>query len=243
MRTEIIYEDNHILVIYKPAGLATQTARVGQADVVSELKNYLSVTAHKGPGPAKSAPYIGVIHRLDQPVEGLLVFAKTKQAASNLTTQLQRRGDGEGFNKHYYAVVCGTSEVGKTVLENFLYKDKDNKAVIVEESYLSKNVETQTAKRAKLEYCHVKTVGTASMVEVLLHTGRFHQIRAQMAYAGTPLLGDHKYGTSASLQMSAEMGVRNVALCAHRLEFDHPVTGEHKSFAIKPRGQVFGIFF
>ena len=241
MRTEIIYEDNDILVIYKPAGLATQTARVGQADVVSELKNYLSASDPKGNGLKKSPPFVGVIHRLDQPVEGLLVFAKTKQAAANLTAQLQGRGDGEGFNKHYYAVVCGVPTQEKAVLENFLYKDKDNKAVIVEDANLSNLVDSQNVKKAKLEYRLRKTVNAVSMVEVLLHTGRFHQIRAQMAQAGNPLLGDHKYGTSASLRMSAEMGVRNVALCAYRLEFQHPRTGKGMDFEIEPKGQIFAL--
>ena len=224
MRTEIIYEDNDILVIYKPAGLATQTARVGQADVVSELKNYLSASDPKGNGLKKSPPFVGVIHRLDQPVEGLLVFAKTKQAAANLTAQLQRRVDGEG-------------------LENFLYKDKDSKAVIVDDANLSNLVDSQNVKKAKLEYHLRKTVNAVSMVEVLLHTGRFHQIRAQMAQAGNPLLGDQKYGTSASLRMSAEMGVRNVALCAYRLEFQHPRTGKGMDFEIEAKGPIFALNF
>ena len=98
MRTEILYEDNSVLVIRKPAGLAVQSARIGQADVVSELKSYLAKQAGAGQGE----PYLAVIHRLDQPVEGVLVFAKEKKAAAALTKQLS---DGT-LNKHYYAVLC-----------------------------------------------------------------------------------------------------------------------------------------
>ena len=96
MRCEILYEDETIIVIRKPAGLATQSAKVGEADVVSELKKYLAENGAKN-------PYIGVVHRLDQPVEGLLVFAKTKDAAAGLTKQLS----AGTLNKHYYALVCG----------------------------------------------------------------------------------------------------------------------------------------
>ena len=108
MMTEIVYEDADILVVYKPAGLATQTAKTGQKDVVSELKNYLQ-RSRKEPGGARggSEPYLGVLHRLDQPVEGLLVFAKNKKTAAALSGQLQGRGEEESFCKRYYAVLCG----------------------------------------------------------------------------------------------------------------------------------------
>ena len=102
MKTEIIYEDGELLVVWKPAGLATQTAKTGQADVVSELKNYLARTA-----PGKGAPYLGIIHRLDQPVEGMLVFAKKRSAAAALTAQLGGQGNAGLMNKQYYAVLCG----------------------------------------------------------------------------------------------------------------------------------------
>jgi len=121
LRTKIIYEDAQVLVAYKPAGLATQTSKVGQADMVSELKNYLSAV-QKG-----KTPYLGVVHRLDQPVEGLLVFAKTKQTAASLTKQLAQGA----LNKQYYAVICGNPPTEEGELVDYLYKDAAGKAVVV----------------------------------------------------------------------------------------------------------------
>ena len=114
MRTEILYEDEDVLVIHKPAGLPTQTAKVGQPDAVSELKNYLA----KKSG-SKGQPYLGIIHRLDQPVEGLLVFAKNKNAAAALTSQLQKKS--EGLNKQYQAIVCGKLPAEEGTLVDYLY--------------------------------------------------------------------------------------------------------------------------
>ncbi len=223
MRTEIIQEDRDILVVYKPPGLATQTARVGQQDVVSQLKNHLS------------NPYLGVIHRLDQPVEGLLVFAKNKKAAAALTEQLQHQGEDRLFSKHYYAVVCGLPEICQERLENYICKDRDNRAVILEKPSVQKAVLNYMI----LQKSEEKKIALA---DIFLETGRFHQIRAQMAYRGMPLLGDLKYGNEESRRRTQSLGVRNVALCAYRLEFTHPVSKERLTFQIKPRGSVFSFF-
>ena len=123
MRSRILYEDKEVLVAHKPAGIAVQTARTGQADVVSELKNYLC----QGRGglcmaTGRQEPYLGIIHRLDQPVEGLLVFAKTRRSAASLTGQLQRQGDEGSFCKRYYAVLCGIPAAREGRLEDCLYK-------------------------------------------------------------------------------------------------------------------------
>ena len=118
MQTKILYEDNYIMVAHKPAGIAVQAGRVGQADVESELKNYL---AAKGGVPAASGkPYLGIVHRLDQPVEGLLVFAKTPKAAAALNRQLA----GDSFGKDYLAVVCGKPEPKKQVLTDYIKKEE-----------------------------------------------------------------------------------------------------------------------
>lgn len=230
MKTKIIYEDEHIIIAHKPAGLATQTSKVGQADMVSELKNYLA-SAKKG-----KEPYLGIIHRLDQPVEGLLAFAKNKQAAAALTKQL-----GKGtLNKQYYAVICGKPSGDSGELVDYLYKDvvKEGKALVVtgsEEQY-------PEAKKAVLQYKIIKELSTENeifLADIHIDTGRFHQIRAQMAHAGMPLLGDSKYGSEHSMELSRDFGIRNVALCAYSLELQHPVNRKMLSFTVEPEGKAF----
>jgi 23S rRNA pseudouridine1911/1915/1917 synthase len=245
VRTEIVYEDDSVIVCYKPAGLATQTAKTGQADAVSELKNYL----YKG-----AVPYLGIIHRLDQPVEGLLVFAKTQKSAARLSGQLA----SESINKHYYAVVCGKPEQNEGRLVDYLAKTQDNRAVVrdisTEEGTEYSKIKNLNFKEAVLIYksCKSRTIGgtegtacaeqVISMLDIQIETGRFHQIRAQMSHAGMPLLGDGKYGTSKSMELSAGLGVRNVALCAYSVEFIHPVTGKALRFETEPKAQIFGSF-
>ena len=220
MKVKIIYEDNEILVCHKPAGLATQTGRVGQKDMVSELKNYLG-----------GNPYLGLIHRLDQPVEGLLVFAKTSYAAKELSRQLT----DNILNKQYFAVVYGKGFLNETKVEDYLIKDnKTNMSRIAGEK-------ENGAKRARLL---AKTVAfdeihNIALLEITLLTGRHHQIRVQMANAGFPLLGDAKYGTEESDLKSKELGVRNVALCAAKLTFVHPKSRKTMEFEIEPEGEIF----
>jgi len=240
MRTKILYEDEQIIIVHKPAGLATQTAKVGQQDVVSELKNYL-VGRNRG-----KAPYLGVIHRLDQPVEGLLVFAKEKQAAALLTKQL-----GAGIlNKRYYAMVCGQVKEKNGELVDYLYKDQDGKARVAESlQWEAKNVRVADsfqggnkipdspvadAKKAVLQYEIIKEYPQGNfLADIHIDTGRFHQIRAQMSHAGMPLLGDSKYGSNESMELSRLLGIRNVALCAYYLEIIHPKTGKKLKFQIE----------
>lgn len=235
LKKNILFEDNYIIVAYKPAGIATQTARVGQQDMVSELKNYLANrTEQKG----KGEPYLGLVHRLDQPVSGLLVFAKTKEAAAVLSRQLT---DGS-FHKYYYALIYGRPVKEKERLIHFLYKDgKTNMSLVVKEGF-------PDAKRAVLDYKQIKTLMVlengkeASLMEIELLTGRHHQIRVQMAEAGMPLLGDGKYGTEQNRQFSREIGCRSVALCAYKLQFCHPITGETMCFEQLPREEIFASF-
>jgi 23S rRNA pseudouridine1911/1915/1917 synthase len=228
MRTSIEYEDKHIIVAYKPAGLATQTARIGQADMVSELKNYLH------------SSYLGVVHRLDQPVEGLLVFGKTREAAAALTRQLEKGT----LHKRYQAVVCGKPDTTEGELVDYLYKTADNRAQIVSEEQAA----ATGAKRAALRYRILEsrnaevmkdTGAVLSLVDIQILTGRFHQIRAQMAHCGLPLLGDSKYGTELSGAISRELHVRNVALCACELQLQHPASRERLCFQIHPQGEIF----
>lgn len=234
MLKNIIFEDEAIIVVNKPAGIATQTARIGQQDMVSELKNYLA----KKTGDKKE-PYLGIVHRLDQPVSGILVFAKTKQAAAELSRQI---ANGQ-MQKYYYAVILGEPEQKKGRLENYLWKDaKTNQSVIVNQDF-------SEAKKAVLEYQCVKTLVAieadteVSLMDIKLLTGRHHQIRLQMSHAGMPLLGDGKYGSEESRTFDKQAGCRNVALCAYELSFLHPVTKQQVSFCRQPEGDMFLPFF
>ena len=221
MQTKIIYEDEHILVCHKPAGLATQSAKVGQPDMVSELKNYLAKQA-------KGAPYLGVVHRLDQPVEGLLVFAKTQAAAGKLTAQLA----GGTLNKQYYALVCGKPAKEAGELVDYLRKEGNLAKV--------SNNQDKEAKKAVLQYqilsgMQLEDDQYISLLDIHIDTGRFHQIRAQLANAGWPILGDGKYGSELSVEVSKKFKIRNVALYAYRLELKHPATGKQLEFSIEPK--------
>lgn len=220
MKSMIQYEDDALLVVHKPSGIATETSRIGQADVVSELKNY-----RKSKGEEM---YLGTIHRLDQPVEGLLVFAKTKKAAGALTKQLENGS----LKKSYAALVPAIAEEGETQgsLEDYLLKDgRTNLSSVV-------SADTKGAKKASLRWRlvgknEVNGVGF-SLVEVEILTGRHHQIRVQMSHAGMPLLGDCKYGSDFSKEISKKLGIRNTALLADRLVFLHPETGKRLEFSL-----------
>ncbi len=264
MQTQIVYEDEAVLVIRKPAGLATESAGIGQKDVVSELKNYV---AKKNPG---KMPYLGIVHRLDQPVEGLLVFAKTKKAAEDLTTQL-----GKGtLKKEYLAVVCGkvpentgrlvdylAKEKGMAVVKNAAdaqIKDaadaqiKDAADVQVKnaaDAKTEKDVDVQAgkaadpqAKKAVLTYTKKAETEKFTLLAVQIETGRFHQIRAQLSHAGFPILGDEKYGSEESKELSREKKIRFTALCAASLSFRHPVTGKTMAFTQTPQNPAFADF-
>lgn len=229
MRTKILYEDKDVLVVHKPAGLAVQTAHVGQQDVESELKNYLA--------GKNASPYLGIVHRLDQPVEGVLIFAKTRKAAADLNRQLQR-GD---FCKEYLAVICGSPQQKERELIDYLLKEKGRALVIGPVGNSPKD-----AKRAVLHYRveaqNETAAGELSLLRIWLETGRFHQIRAQLSHAGFPILGDSKYGSEASGQMNSELGIRHTALCACKLCFCHPANGKEMEYAVNPENPAFSFF-
>ena len=228
---EIIFEDRDILVCHKPAGVATQTKRLGQQDMESLLKNY---RAKKG-----EPPYIGIVHRLDQPVEGVMVFAKTQQAAAHLSKQVQNRVIG----KYYYALLTHVPDDAKEgVLEDYLVTDKKkNVTTVVDYEVWKDSPENlpKEAKYAKLEYKYVKGHDKGAnanvLIEIKLHTGRQHQIRVQLANLGTPLIGDSKYGDAN--------GREPLALCSYKLEFEHPTKKVPMKFEIRPMGNIFAEFF
>jgi 23S rRNA pseudouridine1911/1915/1917 synthase len=234
---EIVFEDNEILVCYKPAGIATQTKRLGQQDMESILKNY---RAKKG-----EPPYIGVVHRLDQPVEGVMVFAKTPHAAAELSKQVQQRD----FGKHYLAVApAKKGEKSEDVLCDYLVADKKNNVTKV----VAKG--TARAQLAKLEYRMIGQMDLPdgemekemALYDILLHTGRHHQIRVQFAHMGCPLWGDTKYGGQPEKQRNGSDTCsavkKQLALCSYRVEFTHPTTGKEMDFSIRPKNEIFQSF-
>ncbi|MDD2972362.1 MAG: RluA family pseudouridine synthase [Lachnospiraceae bacterium] len=248
MNMKILYEDEDVLVIYKPAGTATQTNRVGQQDLLSLCKNELARRAAKDGRGDKSdvEPYVALINRLDQPVEGIVLLAKNEGAARVLSEQIQKNQ----MKKSYYAAIFGKPITSEGVLVDYLQKDsKSNLSHIVsipEGQKVPKNV-----KRSELSYKCIKTVDnsleigmecvkyTISFLDIQLRTGRHHQIRVQMSHAGMPLLGDGKYGSAKSIEISQKIHHRNVALCAYQLSFRHPSTREEITFTIEPEGTIF----
>lgn len=238
-KLEILFEDDYIIVCRKLAGVATQSARAGQQDMVSLIKNQ---RARK-----KEEPYVGLIHRLDQPVEGVMVFAKDKQAAAKLSKQVSERG----MDKFYLAVAKGKFDQEEGVLEHFLVKDgKTNSSRVAQKG-------EPEAKRASLSYqvLEYREEKDVSLVKVKLDTGRHHQIRVQMAAIGHPLIGDQKYSTEvlslnfdkkdlstseSAIEKNAERGT--VALCSHKIGFVHPATGKTMAYEILPQNPYFEDF-
>lgn len=217
----IIYEDNHLLVIDKPAGLLSQEDHTGDPDVLNLCKAYIKKKYNK-PGDV----FLGLVHRLDRPVSGVMVLARTSKAASRLSYQIRKRT----VNKTYWAFLQGHAPVfGELV--HFL--EKDNKSNIVK-AYKSPKGK---AKESRLKYITLKTGSNYSVVEVDLITGRPHQIRVQFAKEGFPLWGDHKYGDPQKAQG------KDIALRAVKLELEHPTKKELMIFkAPKPTGQPWNIF-
>ncbi len=269
MKTEILFEDGDILVVYKPGGIAVQTAKAGEQDVVSELKNYLRKNgrSHSGfPNGTNGVPYLGIIHRLDQPVEGLLVFGKNKKAAAVLSGQLQK-SEEDTFHKHYYGVICGQPDETKGELVDYLYKSKENRAEIATGPHVpgakkavlwyrtlkkrNKTIQSTQGQEGEIKETlgntEDETVGQSgeaqiALMDIHIQTGRFHQIRAQLAHGGMPLLGDVKYGGEEVKALSRQWKINYVALCAYRLVFTHPLSGEKMCFEAKPRGRAFSFF-
>lgn len=213
MPIRFLYEDKSIIVVEKPAGIATQTSDVTKPDCVSLIKEHISTN---DPGTPKE-PYLGVIHRLDQPVAGILVFAKNKKAAASLSEQVR----GTVMNKHYTALVEGVVDAPEDIrLTDMMYKDgRNRRAVIVDDS--GKTPPGKVILEASLTYHTYKILKEKNMtiLSIKLETGRFHQIRAQFSNIGHPIVGDRKYGAKTSYPTG-------IALIAYRLEFRHPDTGE-----------------
>lgn len=233
---EILYEDKDLLVVVKPANIATETSNIRQKDMVTEIRQYLMSTSK-----AKQEPYVGLIHRLDQPVSGILVFAKNAKSAAKLSAQVQSKT----MDKHYIAVVDGIvnpslnieSDTESNILNctnqvhtltNYIYRDsKENKAKISTNPASDAKLKPQ---RAELTYQVIAQDKdkNCSRLEIHLITGRFHQIRCQLSNIGHPIVNDTKYGYSGS----KEEKYKGIALCAYKLSFDHPANSKRMSFEI-----------
>lgn len=220
---DILYEDEQILVVRKHAGMAVQHAGAGVMDLEHLLLNYLRKKDPHG----RQMPYLAVIHRLDQPVEGILVFARTKEAAAALNRQMQQ----DRIQKEYLAVATGkTAHDSGIVVHNLLKNGRENRSQVVPEG-------TPNAKRAELQYrvLEYRENEGRSLIRIRLKSGRHHQIRVQMQAIRLPLFGDRKYNPSAGEG-------EHLALCADHLVFAHPKTHRKMEFWIVPENPAFTVF-
>jgi len=241
---KIIYEDNHLLVVEKPQNMLTQGDQTGDEDLLTVLKDDIRQRYNK-PGNV----YLGLVHRLDRPVGGVMVFAKTSKAASRLSEQIRTKN----FDKYYIAVIHGVPEKMSDTLVNYLVKDEKTNTVRVADlpdwsvpansakyaggpgspafkcmSHTADGRKSENAKKAILDYTVKDSREGFSLVHIRLHTGRPHQIRVQFAAIGHPLYGDQKYGASVN-----KPGMQ-LALWSAEVGFIHPTLKEYVSFSSNP---------
>ena len=209
---DILYLDNHLIAVRKPAGVLTQPDDSGTVSLMDQVKDWIK-TEYKKPGKV----FLGLVHRLDRPVSGIVVFARTSKGASRLSEQFREKTT----KKIYRALVEGTPQPQKASLTHYLRKEKSLKATVFPRA-------TPNAKEAVLDYEVIETLESTSLLDIHLHTGRFHQIRAQLAFIGHPIVGDKKYGAHSTLPEG------QIALCAHRLIFKHPTSKEEISIESSP---------
>lgn len=208
----VIYEDNHIIVVEKPVNVASQADKTGDMDMLTMVKEYIREKYNK-PGNV----YVGLVHRLDRPVGGIMVFAKTSKAASRLSESIRTKD----FHKTYLAVVHNENLKAEDIFEDYLYKNEAlNKSMVVSK-------EKHGSKLSKLSYKILKTENDLSLVEIKLETGRHHQIRVQFSSRGNSLYGDQKYGKGPANTQ--------IALWAYKIEFKHPTQDKLLTFECKPK--------
>lgn len=210
----ILHEDNHIIVVLKPQNIPSCEDSSGDKDMLTMIKEYIKVTYNK-----QGNVYLGLVHRLDRPTGGVMVFAKSSKAAARLAEQMK---DGD-FEKRYFAVLSGIPKEEKATLTHYMKKNAINNMVYVCPPTV------QGAKFAELDYRLVDKIleQDISLVDVRLHTGRSHQIRVQMNAIGCPVYGDMRYGGE-----KAKKGY--LALWAYYLSFTHPVSKERMVFRVQP---------
>ena len=212
---KVLYEDNHIIVVLKPVNMLVQGDNTKDPDMLTELKKMIKLRDHK-PGNV----YLGLVHRLDRPVGGVMVFAKTSKAASRLSASIR----ANQIHKEYRAIVVGQINKEGSYNDHML---KDKRTNI---SHIDSN-----GKEASLTYKCLGYKNNLSLVSINLITGRSHQIRVQFSYHGYPLYGDQKYNNNATKD--------NIALYAYSLTFPHPVTKEVMTFTGElPEKYPFSLF-
>ncbi|MFB4169636.1 RluA family pseudouridine synthase [Virgibacillus sp. JSM 102003] len=223
MNIPILYEDNHLLVVEKPVNIPVQEDPSGDRDMLSMLKADLKVRYNK-PGNV----FLALVHRLDRPVGGVMVFAKTSKAASRLSDSIRRKA----FDKKYLAVARGNPPQKQARLEHFLLKDRSENKVSTVSS------KRQEGKKALLDYEVIGEKEQLSLLLIDLHTGRSHQIRVQLSETGNPLFGDQKYGQNVNRKG------QQIALWAHTLAFEHPTKREMMEFkSLPPEEHPWNMFF
>lgn len=222
MKLNILYEDNHIIVVVKPIGIPVQQDKSGDTDMLTIIKKYLKEKYDK-PGNV----YLGLVHRLDRMVGGVMVFAKTSKAASRISEYIRQKN----VKKKYLAIVNGILPVSDKLvkLENYIYKDERNNISKITDG------SKKNSKEAILEYKALKNfkynTKYYTLVDIYLHTGRHHQIRVQFANILHPLYGDIKYGKNTN-----KVG-QNLALFSYYLSFFHPTKDEYLEFEFRPYDQ------
>jgi 23S rRNA pseudouridine1911/1915/1917 synthase len=212
---QVLYEDNHLLALVKPAGIATMGLPEGEETLLTQAKDYLKQKYNK-PGEV----YLGVVSRLDVPVSGVVLFARTSKAAARLNEQFRTHT----VEKIYLALVEGKIFPKEHTLTGFLKEDERHRKV-----FLTKQ---QDGKEVVLHYKTVRQVGSNTLLEIKLETGRKHQIRVQLSSHGFPILGDRKYGSRTAFPDGIarySVDQHTIALHAHRLTFTHPVADDSGS--------------
>lgn len=212
-KLDIIYEDNHIIVVKKIPNIPSQADKTGDIDMLDIVKRYLKEKYDK-----KGNVYLGLVHRLDRPVGGVIVFAKTSKAASRLSEQIREKK----LEKKYLAIIDGKFEKKEDILEDYLWKDeKNNTSYVVREN-------KKNAKKAVLYYQELKYRDdlNLSVLKINLHTGRHHQIRVQLSSRGHSIYGDQKYGKRGK--------GKQICLWAFSLSLYHPISNEKKVFECMP---------
>lgn len=212
MNINVLYEDNHLLIVDKPVNIPVQEDSSEDKDLLTMLKEYIKEKYNK-PGDV----YLGLVHRLDRPVGGAVVFAKTSKAAARLSNEVRL----QNFDRHYHAVVENHLEQKKGTLTNHLFKDHaKNISKVVHKNH-------RDSKMAKLDYEMVSEIPRYSLLKIKLHTGRSHQIRVQLSHFGHPLFGDQKYNKGAKVG-------QQIALYSTYLRIKHPTKDEYVEVFCKP---------
>lgn len=227
MKLEILFEDDHMIACVKPPGVPSQSDKSNDEDMVTLVKNYIFENSD-----SNDEPYVSLLNRLDRPVGGVMIFAKTKEAAAKLSEQVKNGS----MIKYYQAVLTGELPEEYGELTDYMVKDpKTNMSKICKK-------DTEGAKKAELTYELLDEFetddGVLSYVLIELITGRHHQIRVQMAHLGCGVWGDTKYNPRFK---NVKKGVRQIALFSSRIEISHPVTGEHMVFKKEPYGKAFDV--